>query len=411
MNDESKWLNDDVWLSEINWLDEVRKDFELPERLWVHDCTVREAEQMPNVVFRPEEKIAIVKELDRLGVDSYEIFPLISEDDKEVTRQLVKMNLRPILRCLCRYMISDVELAIDLGCKYITVENTANTWNNKIAYGIDENVLTRRFVEAIRLAKDNGLHVTCMPWDTYRSPLPFLEKLYKSIVYEGGADRVVVVDSSGIGLPHATTWFVKKVRSWVPGIPVEFHSHNEGGLALSSMVSAIIGGASGVHSVLNGFGTRGGNVATEEIVFAAEKLLGVKTGVNMKRLYPACKLVQDIGNMPVAPNKSIIGKNLFAYSTGLSIDLWRKARAAGRSHAFVPFKPDLIGYPGYDIVLGKTTGKAAVKAKLSQLGVNVPEESLADLTADIKSEAILRKRDLDTSVIIALAEKYIQTEK
>jgi len=405
--DQKKWLNEDFWVTEFNWLEDVRKDFEIQDQIWVHDCTMREAEQQIGIVFKPDEKLAIAKQLDKLGVNSYEIFPVISQDDADVVKEILKLGLKPQMRCLCRWLQKDIDVALETGTKAVLVENTANPWNNKVAYGVSEDDIVKRFVEAVRYAKDNGMHVTCMPWDTYRAPLDFLEKLYKAIVYEGGADRMVVVDSSGVGLPQTTTWLLKKVRSWIPGIPVEFHCHNETGLAGAAMLSALIGGANGVHTVLNGYGTRAGNAATEEVVFNAKVLLGMDTTVDLKQLYPSCRLVQDLSKIPVPPTKPIIGDNLYTYCTGLSIDLWKKASAAGRPHAFVPFHPHIVGYPGYGIALGKPAGKFAVKMKLEQMGIEVNPDSLGQLTIDIKNEATLRKASLTDDVIKMLAIPYM----
>ena len=409
--DEKKWLSDNYWLTEFNWLPQVRKDFDLPEKVWIHDCTMREAEQAPGIVLKPEEKIALAKALDKLGVTSLEIFPVVSPQDKEVAEEILGMNLRPVLRCLARWMISDIEVALECGAKALHLENTANPWTNKIAYGFSEEKIIKTFVETTRYAKDHGLHVTVMPWDTYRCPLPYLERLYKAIVYEGGADRIVVADSSGIGLPWATAHLIKTVRSWVPGIPVEMHAHNEMGLATACMFSAVTGGASGVHTTLCGYGTRGGNATTEEVVVNLELLMGVKTGVDMSQLYYACKLAQDLSKVPVAPNKAVIGDNLYTYSTGTSIDIFEKASAAGRPQAYVPINPSLIGRSGYEIVLGKMAGKASVRSKLKQLGIEVAPEQISLLTDMVKQEGTLRKGDLSDDVFLSLVREVTQGGK
>ena len=102
-----------------------------------------------------------------------------------------------------------------------------------------------------------------MPWDDFRAPLPFLERLYKSLVYEGGADRVVIADTSGNSLPWTTTYIIRKLREWLPETPIEMHAHNEFGLAAIDMIAAVVGGASFVHTCMNGLGNRAGNAATE----------------------------------------------------------------------------------------------------------------------------------------------------
>jgi len=408
--DESKWLNDHLWLSEFNWLPEVRSQLDLPERVYVHECTLREAEQAPGISLNPNEKIALAKALDRLNVSSIEIFPVVSPQDIEVAKEIIKLNLKPEVKCLCRWLIKDIDVALDCGTKAVVIENTANPWVNKVVYGFTEEQIISNFVQATRYAKDNGLHATVMPWDTYRCPLPFLERLYKAIVYEGGANRVVVADTAGAGLPWATAHIIKMVRGWVPEVPVEMHCHNEMGMATAAMLSAVIGGASGVHTTLCGYGTRGGNAATEEVSVNLAALLGVETGLNFNKLYYACRLMQDLANVPVSADKPIIGHNLYTYSTGLTIDVFQKVSKAGRPHGVVPIRPEFIGHPGYRVELGKMSGKSAVKYKLKELGIEVPEMKLAEILTKVKEEGALRKNSLSNDVISEIVQQVCRAK-
>jgi 2-isopropylmalate synthase len=409
--DEAKWLTEDYWVSEFNWLPEVRKHFELPEKVWVHECTLREAEQAPGIVLKPDEKIALAKALDQLGVSSLEIFPLVSPQDKELTIELIRMGLRAQIRPLARWLIKDIDVAIECGAKAVTVENTCNPWTNKVVYGFSEDQIVTNFVEATRYAKDNGLHTTVMPWDDYRCPLSLLERLYKAIVYEGGADRVVVADSSGVGLPWTTSHIIRTIRGWIPGVPVAMHCHNEMGLATAVMLSAVMAGASEVHTVLCGYGTRGGNAATEEVITNLEVLVGVDTGADLSQIHYVCKLAQDLSKVPVPADKPVIGDNLYTYSTGLSIDVFHKVSAAGRPHGFVPIRPSLIGRPGYNIVMGKMAGKAAVRNKLEEMGIDFTSDQLTEITDRVKQEGILRKGNVDDDVFIKIAREVCNSVK
>lgn len=404
---EDKWLNENYWVSEFNWLPEVRKDFNLPEKVWIHECTLREAEQAPQIVLKPDEKIALAKALDELGVSSLEIFPVVSEQDVELTKELIGMNLKAQIRCLARWLIKDIDVALECGAKAIEVENTCNPWVNRITYSLSEEQIVENFLKATRYAKDQGIHVTVMPWDTFRCPLPLLERIYKSVAMEGGADRVVVADTSGVGLPWATAHIISTIRGWIPDIPVEMHCHNEMGLATSVMLSAVAAGASGVHTTLCGYGTRGGNAATEEVVTNLEVLLGVPTGADLSKIHYTCKLAQDLSKVPVPADKPIIGENLYTYSTGLSVDMFHKISAAGRPHGFVPLKPTFIGRPDYKIVMGKMAGKSSVRHKLKEIGVETTDEQLSVITERVKQEGTLRKGPVDDETLknIALGVK------
>jgi 2-isopropylmalate synthase len=409
--EQTKWLNEDYWVSEFNWLPEVRNAMELPEKVWVHECTLRESEQAVGIVLKPDEKIALAKAIDRLGVSSIEIFPVVSQQDKEVTVELIRMNLRAQIRCLSRWLIQDIDVVLECGAKAIEIENTSNPWINNVAYGLSEDQIVTNFVKATRYAKDNGLNVTVVPWDTYRCPLPLLERLFKAIVFEGGADRVAVADTSGVGLPSVTSHMIKTVRGWIPGVPVEMHAHNDTGLATAIMLSAVMAGASGVHTVLCGYGTRGGNAPTEEVIVNLEMLLGVDTGADLSQIHYVCKLAQDLTKIPVPANKPIIGDNLYTYLVGLSVDVFHKINAAGRPHGYVPIRPSLIGRPGYRIVMGKMTGKAAVRNKLQEMGIEFSSDQLTEITDRVKQEGILRKGIVDDDVFIKIAHEVCDSIK
>lgn len=386
-----EYLTDKYWVTPYNFLEEVRKDFTLPEKVNIHDVTLREAEQAPGVVFSPEEKIDLAKALDRLGVYSIEIFPAVSQEDQQVVKKLVKMNLKTKVVCLTRCIKNDIDVVGECGGKHVIIEGNANPWSCKATWGISEDKIIKDFVDTIKYANKNNINVSAMPWDDFRAPLPFLERLYKSIVYDGGASRVVISDTSGNSLPWTTVYIIRKLREWLPKIPIEMHAHNEFGLATIDMISAIIGGASFVHTCMNGLGNRAGNAATEEVAMILELLLGVPTGIDLSKIYPTSKLVEKLTKIPIPKNKAIIGDNLFTYEAGLSIFMFQKMKEHGRPTAYVPFVPELIGRDKYNFVLGKQSGRTSVRLKLKEIGVTVSEEELKEIVDRVKKEAIARK--------------------
>ena len=370
-------ITDKYWVTPFNFADDVRDQFDLPERLHIHDITLREAEQAPGVVLKADEKIAIAKELEKLGVYSMELFPAVSEMDQEVVRTLVGMKLNAKVVCLSRCMKEDVDIVGACGGKHLVIENNANPWSCKAVWNASEEDMIRGFVDTVSYAKKNGYFVTCMPWDAFRAEeLEFLERLYKSIVFDAGADRIALVDTSGNSLPWATMFLMKKLREWIPGVPLEFHAHNEFGMAAAAMVAAIASGASFVHTCMNGLGNRGGNAATEEVAVAAEALLGVPTGLRLERLKPTSELVETLTRVNISPNKAILGDNLFTYEGGIGIMMFEKMRAQGRPHGYVALTPEMVGRKGYTYVLGKGSGRTAVRLKLAELGIEVSDEEL-----------------------------------
>jgi 2-isopropylmalate synthase len=390
---QDKSLTDLYWTSPHNYLEEIRSQFTLPKdgKVVIHDVTLREAEQSPGIVLRPEEKIRIAQALDELGVARIEIYPMVSEGDKEATKAISKLGLKAKTICLCRWERVDVDMALECGTPGVMIEVTCNPWSVKVLFGLDEKEFIAKLVDIGKYAKSNGLFTVLEPWDTFRAPLPFLERMCKTLVEEGSCDHISISDTHGFSLPWTTAYVVRKIRSWVPGIPIEIHGHNNYGLATALMLSAVIGGASVVHTSINGLGERCGNAATEEVALALELLLGLDTGIDLSKLYEISVLVQDITKFKVAPNKPVVGDNLFLSASGMTHFSYPKAAQAGRPTAFTAFMPQLIGREKYKFVLGKTSGQNTIKIKLEELGLTATDKEIREITKRVKQEGIIRK--------------------
>ena len=409
---EYRTLTDTHWVADLNAADEVRSQFTLPERVWIHDVTLREAEQAPHVVLRPEEKLRIYEALDEMGVYSTEIFPLVSDDDREVAKELVQMRksgrTKTKVFFLCRWHKEEVDFALESGADGVIIEGSSVPWFAKVALnGTTEDEMFRMFVETTAHAKKNGIFTTVMPWDTARAPLAWLEKLYKGIVYDGGADHVVIADTHGSSLPGSISTLVRKLRSWVPDTPVEMHCHNDHGLATSIMLSAVCAGVSVVHTSINCLGERAGNAATEEVALNIETLLGVDTGIRLDKLYPLAHMVAEMTKIPVARNKPVIGDNEFTFESGMVVYVVERMVKAGE-RPFQTYLPEVIGRKGFDVVVGKGTGVGVVAKKLSQLGFSTTKEQTAEITTRIKKESSLRKWTVSDDTIELIARDVLR---
>jgi isopropylmalate/homocitrate/citramalate synthase len=400
-------LTDKYWMSPFNFLDEVRDQLTLPvdNRVYIHDVTLREAEQAPGIVFKTDEKIAIAKALDEMGVRSIELFPVVSDEDAALVTELIKMKLNAEVVCLARWLKEDIDVVLKCGAREVLVESNVNPWTLNQLWGLSEDDIIKKFTEAAKYAKSTGLIVSVMPWDAFRAPLSFLERLYKELVYTAGVDRMTIADTSGVGIPWATAHIIRKLREWAPHTPIEMHAHNEMGLATTAMLSAVVGGASYVHTSMIGLGHRGGNAATEEVIMALELLLGVDTGIRLDRIYPTALLVSELAKFPIVVNKPIVGENLFRYEAGLSVFIFEKVKAAGRPFAYVPFMPELIGRRNYEFVLGKMSGNNSIKLKAANLNIELTEAESKAVTAMVKTESILRKAIITDDIFIELVRK------
>jgi isopropylmalate/homocitrate/citramalate synthase len=400
MAEDGRWLSKEWWLSPYNFADEVRQQFTLPPKVQIHDVTLRESVQSPRVCLRPEEKIRLAKALDQLGVDSIENGAYMSDAEKEVTAELVRMQNRGELNTKVTPLVHlterDVDIALETGANRVLISQSVNPWVNNAVYGTSEEELINKLIRVISYAKKSGLFVITQLYDTYRTPLAFLERALKSVVQEGGADRVAISDTRGFALPWTVAYLVRKVKSWIPTTPIEHHGHNDYGLATAMMVAAVTAGAEVVHTSVNGIGERVGNAATEEVAVALELLLGVPTGINLGHISSTCELVAEMTKHPIARNKPIIGENMFMSGSGQVV--WRHTKLAktDRPMADSAFAPSLIGRrgDGLEAILGIGCGKTIVADKLQKIGISPSEEQTVEIVRRVKEEAYITKWSL-----------------
>lgn len=405
------WLTDQYWVTEFNYLEEVRKQFSLPEAVRIHDVTLREAEQTPHVAIKPDEKLRIYEALDDMGVYSIELLPIISADDREVARELVSMRRaghKTKVFFLCRWDAKEVDFAVENGADGIVVECPGSPWFGQVVWGLDENAMIERLTKTTAHAKKQGIYTAVMPWEDTKAPVGFLERMFKSVVNEGGADEVTYTDTMGFGLPLTTTYMIRKIRDWVPGVRVGVHAHNDFGLATALMLSAIVGGASTVHTSMNALGERAGNAATEEVALNVELLLGLDTGIRLNRLYPVSRMVSEITKIPVASNKPIVGDNEFTYESGMVVDMLLKMSQTERPFSTMPFLPEMIGRKGHKIVLGKMSGSTVIKNKLAELKLNATKEQVKQIVEQVKREAIVRKWSIPEELFESMARAVLE---
>ncbi len=406
-------LTDRYWVTQHNFLEEVRSQFTLPEKVRIHDVTLREAEQAPHVVLRPEEKIRIYEALDEMGIASVEIFPLVSDDDRAVARELVRLRRAGKSQAkvffLCRWHKEEVDYAIENGADGVVVEGTSDPFFARVALdGITADQMYRMFVDTTAHAKRNGLITTVMPWDTARAPIEFVERLFKGIVYDGGADNVVIADTHGSSLPWAIFNFVQMMKRWVPGIPIEMHCHNDHGLATSIMLSAVSAGVSAVHTSFNSLGERAGNAATEEVALDIELLLGVDTGVKLEKIFPLALMIAEMTKIPIARNKPVIGDNEFTFESGMVVHVVERLAASERP--FQTYLPEVIGRKAWNIVVGKGSGAGVIAKKLAQFGLTATKEQITEIANRVKREASLRKWSVSDDVVEIIAQDVLGTK-
>ena len=390
------YFSDKKWVSPVNF--EVAGP-ETSKSIYIHDVTLRDGEQTCGLNWTEDERVEIGVALDDLGVKRIEVgMPVVSEDIRRAIKRLVAMDLRADIVTFARAKKEDIDYSVECGVKSIVVEHAVNPYTCQYAYDVDTEQLIKRIVDHIKYAKDCGLNTTFMGWDVTRASLDYVKKVYSAVVEQAQPEAVVYTDSFGVASPMAVYQAISELKKL--GVPVEFHVHNEFGMAMGSVLAAVYAGVDGIHSSINGLGERTGNVATEEVAAALEILLNVKSGVELSKIDKMTKMVEEITGITIPSNKPVTGKRLFWLESGVVVHAKEKLERSGIPSAMTPYLPELTGREDIEIVLGGSSGKASVQFYLDKQNIEVTDEQIDVLVEKIKEKGrekrdVISKADFD----------------
>lgn len=401
--------NDGWWVSPLNFVDEVIADFK-GKSVTIHDVTLRDGEQTVGVAFSPDERVIIAEALSEIGIPRIEIgMPPASPEIAEGMKQIVRRNLKSEVVAFVRTIRKDIEIAMDCGVKTVILEHIMNPYACEAGYGLDKAQVTDRIVSSVQFANEKGLKTIFMGWDLTRGDdLDFVGDIYTTLARETHLDGLVAVDTVGVASPRAVGVLFRKLREWVPNVPLEFHTHNEFGLANAGILEAVAAGASVVHTAFNGLGERTGNAATEEAAVVLELLANVRTGIALDGLMNVSLLVENISRRKVPLNKPIVGRGLFDMETGIGVDLHRKLQKASFDITIQAFLPELVGQDPVKLVLGKNSGRATVEYYLDQHSITATDDQVQEITDRVKREGRIQRALLTDSQFLKICKDVIR---
>ena len=352
------------------------------EMIKIFDTTLRDGEQSPGASMNIEEKIKLALQLERLGVDIIEAgFAAASPGDFEAINRIAEVITQSTICSLARAVPKDIESAAKAleRAKQKRIHTFIATSPIHMEYKLkmQPNEVLKRAVEAVQLAKSLCEDVEFSCEDACRSDIGFLKEVALAVM-EAGAKTLNLPDTVGYRLPHEVGHIIKEVKDCVGDkMVLSVHCHNDLGLAVANSLAGIQNGARQLECTINGLGERAGNTALEEVVMilktGKDVFGGLDTRINTKEIYAASKLVADITGIRPQPNKAIVGKNAFAHESGIHQDGMLKHR-----ETYEIMSASDIGIPQDNgLVLGKHSGRAAFKDKLTSLGFsNISQESL-----------------------------------
>ena len=394
------YFDESRWVSPLNFAEEASFG-KFPKRVSIHDVTLRDGEQTCGLVWREDDRVRIGEALNELGVDRIEVgMPIISEENRKAIKRLKRMKLKSEIVAFCRAMPKDLDAALEVGVDRIIVEHAVNPYLNAYVYHSSMDEVVGKVTDCINYVRKNGVKVSFMGWDATRSSLDYVLETFGRIAKNAEPETMAFVDSFGVGTPPAIQFAFEELRKAVPEkIGLEFHVHNEFGLAMGSVIAAIVGGARTIHSSMNGLGERTGNVATEQVAAALKILLNIDSGVDISKLWGVSKLVQDIAKLSPAYNNPVVGERLFWVESGVVVDALDKLNVAGIKAAMTPYLPQLVGRPGPEIKYGAFSGNASLKYYLKQKKIEATDDQLEEILEKVHEEGRIRKTILEESLV------------
>ena len=350
------------------------------ERLFIFDTTLRDGEQVPGCQLNTVEKIQVAKALEQLGVDVIEAgFPISSPGDFNSVIEISKAVTWPVICALTRAVERDIDVAFEAlqYAKHKRIHTGIGTSDEHIQYKFNstrEEILERA-VAATKYAKRFVDDVEFYCEDAGRTDNEYLARVVEAVI-KAGATVVNIPDTTGYCLPEEYHDKIKYLMEHVDNIDraiISTHCHNDLGMATANSLSGVMAGARQVEVTINGIGERAGNTSLEEIamILKCHKQLEIETNINTTKIYPTSRMVSSLMNMPVQPNKAIVGRNAFAHSSGIHQDGVLK-----NVHTYEIIDPKDVGIDDNSIVLTARSGRAALKHRLHVNGVDLSEEKL-----------------------------------
>ena len=394
----------------------------MSDRLFIFDTTLRDGEQVPGCQLNTVEKIQVAKALEGLGVDVIEAgFPVSSPGDFNSVVEISKAVTWPTICALTRAVENDIKVAAEAlkYAKHGRIHTGIGTSDYHIKYKFNSTreEIIERAVSAVKYAKKFVEDVQFYAEDAGRTDNEYLAQVIEAVI-KAGATVVNIPDTTGYCLPDEFGRKIRFLKENVEGIDkvtIATHCHNDRGMATANTISGILNGARQAEVTINGIGERAGNTSLEEVamIFKSHHDLNIETNINTQKIYGISRMVSSLMNMPVQPNKAIVGRNAFAHSSGIHQDGVLKNR-----ESYEIIDPKDVGIDENSIVLTARSGRAALKHRLHILGVELDKEKLdkayrdflklADRKKDINDDDILMLVGKDRSANARIAIDYLQ---
>ena len=371
----------------------------------IFDTTLRDGEQSPGATMSHAEKLEIAELLDEMGVDIIEAgFPIASEGDFQAVTEIAKRSKNSVICGLSRANFKDIDRcweAVQHSERPRIHTFIGTSPLHRAIPNLNKDEMADRIHETVTHARNLCDNVQWSPMDATRTEWDYLCRVVE-IAIKAGATTINIPDTVGYTAPRESADLIRRLIETVPGaddVIFATHCHNDLGMATANSLAAVEGGARQIECTINGLGERAGNTALEEVVMAMrvrKDIMPYTTGVDSTKLMHISRRVATVSGFAVQYNKAIVGKNAFAHESGIHQDGMLK-----NAETFEIMRPEDVGLTETNIVMGKHSGRAALRSKLEELGFELGDNQLKDVFVRFKALAD-RKKEVFEDDLLAL---------
>ena len=378
----------------------------------IFDTTLRDGEQSPGFSMNTAEKVRMARQLAALGVDAIEAgFPIASQGDLEAVRKVAEEVRDVPIAALARAKKEDVRAAIEALESATEPRLHVFLATSDLHMRVKLNMTREQVLEAIdsmvRLGRQHVAEVEFSAEDAGRTEIGFLCRVCR-VAIDAGASVLNLPDTVGYAVPEEYAEMFRRVREYLgdpPGITLSAHCHDDLGLAVANSLAAVRAGVRQIECTINGIGERAGNASLEEVVVALavrKESFGVTTGVHLNEIFPTSRLLSEITGIQVVPNKAVVGSNAFAHEAGIHQDGIIK-----NPLTYEIISPQTVGVPSRSLVLGKHSGRNALRVTLRDLGYEPNDTELAECYRRVTALADQAKQ-VRTRDVVSIAHEVMR---
>lgn len=366
-----------ISVSPYNFIEAIEEKREIPEKVVIYDSTLRDGEQMAGVAFTFDQKLEIARKLDEVGVKQIEAgFPAVSVEEKKAVKAVSNEDLNAEILALSRLRRNDIDCLIDCDVDMALLFIASSELHLKYKLRISRDEVLQKVGDSMQYALDHGIRASFSTEDSTRTDISFLNEL-NAEAEKYKTERIGITDTVGCISPEGIAYLVSEVKNNID-TPLSVHLHNDFGLALANALVSVQHGACAVATTVSGMGERAGNVPLEQFVMAMKVVYNKDLDIDTSKLKELSDLVSKCSGVQLPKNLPFVGDNAFAHESGIHV-----AATLYCPMTYESIPPELVGN-SRRLVFGKHSGKAAVKDRLEEKGINATENEVCNILKKIK---------------------------